>query len=58
MHAIELKEENVELVKLLLDAGATINYGKEVKTMYHQLIETDGFRNLYGQIICECTVCY
>ena len=31
MHAIELKEENVELVQLLLNAGATINYEREVK---------------------------
>ncbi len=30
MHAIELKEENVEMVKLLLDAGAVVNSESEV----------------------------
>ena len=30
MHAIELKEENVEMVKLLLDAGAVVNLESEV----------------------------
>ena len=33
MHAIELKEENVEMVTLLLNAGAFINYGKDVTAL-------------------------